>query len=398
MAVDWSTDIPRELVLCFANRLMVSLEDFIAFGAVCKSWSSAAMEAKENYLASISTSTSTGTITSTGLRLLAYQVPLLMLPVVLTLPRGVAGGDVTIGLYSLTAKGDKVYRRKLQDAKGKKCYSSLGWLVTVVTVSKELEFNLLHPFKHAINIPLPNSLIKYHDGICKFVISSSPSWTSDYVVMFHAYNTLEYCRPGLRENYWTKLSFPEYNYIRDLTYYRGQFYVVNSFGCVSVVCVCDIDDPKTLKAVAPKINQKELLGTRRPRIKQQYLVECAGALLLVLCLYSGKKYESTTACRVFEVPFDNGKSWKDSEVKNLGNRAIFLSQSSSSFCIEVTDYSGCKANCIYFMNNKVVSSVVNIDLGIYNMGNASIDREFGKSFNHGFKGWRGYHLWIQPSF
>ncbi|XP_062021315.1 uncharacterized protein LOC133737850 [Rosa rugosa] len=388
MAVDWSTDIPRDLVLCFANRLMVSLEDFIAFGAVCKSWSSAAMEVKENYLASISTSTST----STGLRLLAYQVPLLMLPVRLTLPRGVAGGDVTVEFYSLTAKGNKIYRSKLLDAKGKMCYSSLGWLVTV---SKDLEFKLLHPFKHAMNIQLPDGRTK---DIGKFVLSSSPSWTSDYVVMFYTSTTLAYCRPGLGEN-WTELSFQmvdNINIISDLTYYRGQFYVVDC--CGRVLVVCDIDDPNRakLKVVAPEINQKELLGTRR-HIKQLYLAECAGALLLVFCLFSNK-YESTTACRVFEVPFNNGKSWNDSEVKDLGNRAIFLSQSSSSFCIEVTDYSGCKANCIYFMNNMLVSSVLNIDMGIYNMSNASIDREFGKSFNYDFKDKSGSHLWIQPSF
>lgn len=37
---DWS-DLPQELVISIANRIVL-MEDFTAFGAVCKSWRSAA--------------------------------------------------------------------------------------------------------------------------------------------------------------------------------------------------------------------------------------------------------------------------------------------------------------------------------------------------------------------
>lgn len=180
----------------------------------------------------------------------------------------------------------------------------------------------------------------------------------------------------------------------DLTYYKGNFYVVDLSGRVSVVCEIEDRERAHLRVVAPEIpNKEELLGQMKS-IKQLYVVESAGSLLVILCTYCLNYYESTVGCRVFKVPFSKGHSWSNSEVKNLGNRALFLSKSSSSFSVEVSANSGRMANCIYSMNNKYVSPSLDLDVGLFNMEDGTIDRDFSNSFNTGFEEIRESHLWI----
>lgn len=106
-----------------------------------------------------------------------------------------------------------------------------------------------------------------------------------------------------------------------------------------------------------------------PGRNKTYLVESAGALLVVFWYvqFKGIEYEchsrsyrirnyssSVTSFRVVEaLPGRGNYVFKYSEVKNLGNRSLFLSdRSASSFSIEVSDTCGCKANCIYFTNDR----------------------------------------------
>ncbi|XP_021803236.1 uncharacterized protein LOC110747260 isoform X2 [Prunus avium] len=300
----------------------------------------------------------------------------------------------TCKFHSLT-KG-KLCELDLSEIEGKMCLSSLGWLLTV---SKDLKFSLIHPLNHArIELPdgHPNLPPAFFEAIRKFVLSSSPSWTSNYIVMVHGFSSLAFCRPG--EN-WIKvnLSTP---ILVDLTYYKGQFYVVDLDGCVSV---CEIEDGANqakLRVVAPNF-PKEPFGPMMKSRKLIYLVESAGALLLVLCLSNPKICDSTTGCKVFKVPFStNGNSWADMEVKNLGNRSLFLCTNSSSISVEASENSRWKANCIYFMNNKHVYLRVDMDMGIFSMDDGQIERPFDKSYNVCYKGrhFETSHLWIEPSF
>ncbi|KAM5563438.1 hypothetical protein ABKV19_018193 [Rosa sericea] len=312
----------------------------------------------------------------------ADQVPLLMLPKRI---------DAAMVQFYTLEKGE-IYNSNLPETSGKACFASLGWLLTVTRDQGELKFNMLHPSNHRAQIQLPGLLRCPLENIWKFVLSSNPRSTLDYIVMFQTATSLGFCRPGLGGQGWKHLRFEGHNFIRDLTHYQGSFYVVDQSGRVSVVC--EIEDPKRahLSVVAPDIpSQEQLLGPMKG-IKQPYLVESAGSLLVVLCTSYHNHYESTIGCRVFKVPFS---SWSDSEVKDLGNRALFLSNSSSSFSIEVSGNSGCKPNCIYFMNSKRVTPFVDLDVGIFNMEDGTIDRD---SFNTVFAEIRESHLWIQPSF
>ncbi|KAL6208785.1 hypothetical protein ACLB2K_019730 [Fragaria x ananassa] len=251
-------------------------------------------------------------------------------------------------------------------------------------VEGQVKLDLLHPSNRA-EIKLPDGVTYPLGNIRKFVLSLNPASTLDYAVMFQTFSSLAYCRPGLGQG-WTKLMFNGHNYFRDLTYYQGNLYVVEQSGKVSVVC--DIEDPERahLSVVAPEIkpDEEKLLLGRMKGIKDLYPEESAGSLLLVLCVFLHHQSETTVGSRVYKVPFSNGESWSDSEVKDLGNRALFLSKSSSSFSIEVSGANSglCKPNCIYFMNSKTASPYLDLDVGVFNMEDETIDRDFRNAFKH----------------
>ncbi|ONH92703.1 hypothetical protein PRUPE_8G190800 [Prunus persica] len=275
---DWS-GLPQELVVSIAKQIAF-LEDFIAFGAVCKSWRSAA--AKENFTSR-----------------LKHQGPFLMLP--------------------------QEHGAAIQ-AEGKVCCSCSGWLITL----QGLQFNLLHPLNRS-QIKLP-----------RFTDSSA------------------------------KLS-------------PGRFYAVSHNGRVSVF---DIENPtkeaKT-EVVVPRLPRELLVHISPGRVKS--LVESAGDLLVVSAHEEG--YERAPKFRVFKVPLRDGNWQLDSEVKDLGNRTLFLGDNNTSFSVLASDYSGCEPNCIYFFSyisqqyiysrqphNYLLPSRENIDIGIFHMKNGRIQEHF----------------------
>ncbi|PQQ13810.1 F-box protein [Prunus yedoensis var. nudiflora] len=126
---DWS-DLPQELVISIANRIVL-MDDFTAFGAVCKSWRSAAT--KEIFISR-----------------LTHHVPFLMF-------RKKDAVDM-LEFYSLTR--DKILKFKLPEGGFQIICSCLGWLFTSRRGLEEL--NLLHPLNHS-QIKLPD--LSYHQAL-----------------------------------------------------------------------------------------------------------------------------------------------------------------------------------------------------------------------------------------
>ncbi|KAF8412283.1 hypothetical protein HHK36_000244 [Tetracentron sinense] len=256
---DWS-DLPRDLLGCIAQRVII-YEDFVALGGVCSSWRSVAV--KENFTPS----------------------PHLLPWLTLAEKKNKNKNSNTRAFFSLS-KG-MVQERSLPKACGKRCWGSHGWLITF---SIDLNITLLNPLT-GVEIQLPHHrTFKDHyvfsdaDGedldhipaelqeifIVKAILSSSPSSTSDYVVMV----------------------------------IHGALLVVSRY-----ISYGDcIDEANAVHAY------------------------------------------QTTEFRVFEPDLgkSNGGEWV--EVKNLGDKALFLGHS-YSMSIVASDFPNCKANCIYFTDD-----------------------------------------------
>lgn len=138
----------------------------------------------------------------------------------------------------------------MPESMGKRYYSSsLGRVMT--SSIEDMKVSLFNPFKMHSQIQLPDiDRIKWDDGngqyfiMKKFVSTSSPSWTSDYIIMvLGKHRTLVFCRPG--DNQWTSINTSKRRmYWDDITYYKGKFYVVGGYG---TIFVCDIEDPQQPK-------------------------------------------------------------------------------------------------------------------------------------------------------
>ncbi|CAL8165780.1 unnamed protein product [Prunus armeniaca] len=297
---DWSS-LHQDIVDSIAKRI-VSRADLIAFAAVCKAWRSAAI--KEYF-------TSRSTLKS---------------PVLMIQAKNKENGTPTPEFYnsskSTWSKGTFHKLGLLAPKKTKQSfYSSLGWLVAV---SADLKVDLLHPLSHAqIELPDINKVRNHHQqqsfsGVpyefiaSKFVLSSSPSWTCDYIVtvIYRILGGWGFWRPG--EDEWTSVG----RNIMDLAYYKGQFYAVDFDGNIMVCEIAEPEQPK-MRIVVPKVPMEPMCASVDQSL---YLVESQGALLVVLRLRQW--FSSTTEFRV----------------KNLGDSTLFLGRHNSSFSIE------CKKN------------------------------------------------------
>ncbi|KAK9950870.1 hypothetical protein M0R45_006336 [Rubus argutus] len=147
-----------------------------------------------------------------------------------------------------------------------------------------------------------------------------------------------YYHPPEEDNKWSMIDKPYIHrhgpYFLDITYNQGQLYSVDCFGNVSLVELGGM----TLFVVSPTS-------------------KCVG------CRHVTDEF------RAFEVPFGNG-NWLDSEVKTLGNRSLFLG-TNSSFAVDATKYSGCKANCIYFISDFYEHT--RKDMGVFDMTNEKME-------------------------
>ena len=122
----------------------------------------------------------------------------------------------------------------------------------------------------------------------------------------------------------------------------------------------------------------------------------------------GEGHRRTYGANAFHVLEVDLSSNKWSQVKNLGNRSLFLGDN-SSLSVEVLDISSLKPNCIYFTDDCQMLYAVSEffpegggrDMGIYNLQDGSIER-----IEPYFKGRSKWNLcdpitppmWVEDSF
>ncbi|XP_058211427.1 putative F-box protein At5g55150 [Rhododendron vialii] len=381
---NWA-ELLEDLLVGIAKQIP-ALEDFVAFGGVCRSWRLVAI--KHNFKGS-------------------QQTPWLMLS-------EQEGEENTSErrIVSLT-KGGMVRKLALPGARGKRCFESLGWFITV---SEHGEMELLHPFSQA-QIPLPHiNTFKYYvkNGsmednfifIRKAVLSYSPDdalGNKDHVVMviYGGRGWLGFWRPGYKA--WTTIE-TRLAAFYDIVYYNGRFYGADAAGSIFA---CDVGGPnETVARFVGKIPHKFLID------KRPYIVASEAGLLMVVrdgCLagygddpdfdcdnmdesridYGAKEFT------LFAVDLNNG-GW--TEKKSLGDKALFLGDN-ASISVQASEFLRIKANCIYYTDDcweayKSFKPGGGKDMGIYNLEDGSRMPYYGReSFSSICP-----PIWVNPSF
>lgn len=141
---NWA-ELVQDLLILIARRIDF-VEDFSAFGRVCRSWRSVAV--KENFKGS-------------------QQIPWLMLAEEEEEEEEGEGGDknnraVNGRRFVSITEGVAIGKLMLPEARGKRCLETRGWLVTI---SESGDMNLLHPLTRVqVSLPPITTLKYYEDG------------------------------------------------------------------------------------------------------------------------------------------------------------------------------------------------------------------------------------------
>ncbi|KAF8024572.1 hypothetical protein BT93_F1675 [Corymbia citriodora subsp. variegata] len=320
-------DLPQEILELIAGRL--AIEDFLAFGAVCTLWRSAAT--KETYNAK-------------------SKAPWLMIPV----------GNGTAEFFS-TSRG-RIHPVKLPGCRVQPL-SPPQWILTSrwgydQRVSRwGHEYRIFNPLSQ-VGIELPSlaklrhksrlSLLKMRGQggaprIHRIALSSGTSSSGDYTVMVTICRDLRllgYAIHRSGEDAWTGVSpaanLPRSNF-RQLIHYDGRFVALDTHNRVM-----------TLDERECRMQLRLVLG--QTFAGYPYLVECSGALLVAWKIWR-QEDGTVEQARVFEVDLKKGTQ---EEIKSLGNAALFLN-GNSAISVEFdaeTCLPGIKPNRIYFPEKK----------------------------------------------
>ncbi|XP_043705358.1 putative F-box protein At5g55150 [Telopea speciosissima] len=347
-----------------------AIEDIAHFGEVCRSWRSVSVEKWDFSIAA----------------------PWLML--------AEKEDSDNRGFYSLSTQ--KVYHLNLPEARGRKCWSSWGWLITL---GLDLEINLLNPFSRSrVQIRLPpqptlpeqyrvevNPEFIRRAFIQKAILSSRPSRSSaktthssceeeeeddeKCVVMaiIGDYMKLAFLRLG--DEVWTPVD--SHIGIANVVYLNGQFYAINNKGELLIVDISS-HQPKTIELAKPP----EDLNT----YAYFYLVELVGELfMLARDVFEGdesKKFgdyiHETEGFDVYKFNYDNRK-WTQ-VTKSLDNHALFVGDN-SSFAVLPSNHLhlGCEPNCIYFTDDDTFGlrkGRGGKDMGVFRMETEEVDDHY----------------------
>ncbi|XP_062074297.1 F-box protein At2g26160-like [Humulus lupulus] len=376
---DWST-LHEDLIISIANRL--PLENYVVFASVCRSWR--AVLSKHSFNSSNH-----------------HRLPWLIL-----LRQRTRSNSETIRIiYSLS--NNKLYKLLPPSPPPPRprttpIFSSLGWIMTAAATSNDLA--LFHPLSPDRSIvTLPNCRIS---TVHKLLLSSKPTFPppSDFIavtIVLQPTNQLLYWRPG--NSNWKKiLTVPRHSFFLDLALFNGRFYAVDHNRRIYALNLGPNLPDDEYDRVATLISHLNLPKCDAPfvnpyDVEMLFLVESEGSLLVVQGnrQWWGEGRHETMEFRVFEVDVNDGAFRK---VENLGDRALFVGDNSSSFSVKASEFEGCKCNCVYFADDfrKLDKCWVrNKDIGIFHLETGEVEHFFVFEETHS-----NYlaPLWVQPSF
>lgn len=362
---NWS-ELNQDLVVEIAKRIKL-YQDFVAFRWVCTSWRSEANIKNFSYKCD--------------------QMPLLLLPPDDDDDDGSGNRRRFFNPSNAMTRQVCLPEAAAADA-NKRCLSSKGWLLSI---ARDLSLTLVHPFSRA-EIELPNvkafqdwydnlsNIAGYGNYIEKFVLTTSNLLESDFAIMviYGSPRKLAFFKSG-QKNWITADNRSCYF---DVVYYKDKIHALDARGKIMAWDLSG-DDPSVAELVAEM--PSEIVESRA--LEKLYLVESDGELLVVRRqgAYARDYYNScygAYAFQVFKVDLLTN-TWM--EIKDIGNRALFLGHN-SSLSVQALDSSICVPNSIYFTDDCWVSYMSRRrrgggkDMGIYNIQDGSIVPHFKGKF------------------
>ncbi|XP_038683510.1 uncharacterized protein LOC119983853 isoform X1 [Tripterygium wilfordii] len=260
---DWS-ELPPDLLLTIARKLINVPDDHYRLSCVCRSWSHVILDYLNRYV-------------------LPYS-PCLMVPGI--------NCDVTCKFRRLlsfpvgkdiTKEGERLPQIPVPHID--LCRGSYeGWLVMI---KNNLDMYLLNPFSdRRIDLPSETTLQQPSDGeerlskwdVYKAILSKNPSDASDCFVMV-LFDGLAFCKLG--DKVWTPIHHQRQTWegYMDALYFKGNFYIVSSN---SVTYICDVRASPQPSMTKIEVEQCLLCSF--------FLVESRGELWKIYC---GTGYDSS---------------------------------------------------------------------------------------------------------
>ncbi|KAA8517281.1 hypothetical protein F0562_017574 [Nyssa sinensis] len=309
--VDWS-QLPYDLVILIANKLH-SIEDFLAFSAVCHSW-------RLVYLNKSWT--------------LSPQVPWLMLDENHT-------SEFIRGFFNISK--NKIHGLMLPEAHDCRCWgSSHGWLITV---GHDREIRLVNPITHvSINLPPQSTFenqvnvkVYWFDFIHNATVFKIRGELVTMVIYGDRYS-LALCRPG--DSLWTTVRNSTHFLFINVICYGDQVLALCMRGALVVVVVDGPDPPRAMYMASPPTAEKGW--------QQIYLVESSGDLLMVFRYEVYSSYQNNMIeFRVYKFDFDS-REW--TILESLGDRVLYVDD---SYCTSFYAWDDLECNSIYFAKDNL---------------------------------------------
>ncbi|XP_059627455.1 F-box protein SKIP23-like [Cornus florida] len=358
--------LPNHLLDMILDNL-VSLSDYIRFGAVCKEWQSLAIQNRVQFFKK------------------NQQVPLLMVPTE-------DNSKKRRSLYSITH--NKLYDFQLQVPYKKRfCGSSHGWLFTV---EESFALTLINPFCGAtIELPpiIDRSKFKRHDSdddsdddttqvevefvVKKVALLADPALSvNDYIVSAIYDNIngrLAFIQP--RDKVWTYTNPDKFNSAyEDVIYYKGQILAVDLWGKIKMINL----NRSARESKVPQQKVITLPQTYRVNQMRMYLVESSSENLLVVERYLKYIHHqlATSVFKVFKILLQQTEEGfaKRVEMKSLCGDSLFLGDNHST-CVSSSNWPGCQPNSIYYTDDYINfvhhPQYGRRDIGIFNIENGS---------------------------
>lgn len=338
--------LPDDVLQLIANKLHL-FEDYVRFGAVCRSWHQIFLQRNQS----------------------SYP----MLPWLMLREKVSSNFREFYSPFS-----GKVFEIQLPVIRGKRCWGSLhGWLVTI---GKDVDMHLLNPFSR-VQIPLPplvNSpnlnkvflfLSQFIEGfVHKAVLSASP-YSSDCVIMaiYSVDGRLALTRPGFVV--WSPVDYVT-EPIVDIIYYNCQFFAAERWGRVLIFNVTGFLI-KTLEPIQ-LMNDVDAIV-----FHDKYIVEFKGEIYMVIqCFQHLTTIHGAPLWRTmdFVVYMLDLCAEKAERMDSLDDWSVFVGHN-YSFSICASDYPEIRKNCVYFTDKNICcTGQTSYDMGIYCFEDREIER------------------------